>query len=419
MKTRVIIGAATSLFLVAALTGCSTNGGQSDADSNTIRLFGNTNNTEAINQIIDAFMEDHPDAKIVTEFYGVSDGQAALNTQLSAGTGADIIQIYTGAGSSNSALVLAENGYLADLSDREFASDFAGDSEIVYDDKLVAVPQTVQGIGYLYSEQVMEAAGLTPPKTWSEVKPFCEAARAAGKTAYAAAWQTGWPALQLPYALTATSVYGTDPDFTEQQYDGKKSFVDSGWLDALEKMQDMQSWSCFQDAPNGTTYDQVIAMLASGEALGSVLLPTALPALKPAAPEGTVWNLAAVPATDDPEETMLPSSNLVAFGQNAKSANNKLAAEFMDFLATPEAIAIQANNSGGIPTLPSADWAPAQPAIQTVVDYRDAGQTTQWPDHSWRNPKVLQDLISGVQGIFAGTATPDSTLEQMNATLLR
>lgn len=406
------VGLAASL-----LVGCSTSPDNAEGGSQSLRLFGNTTNATALNAIIAAFTETHPGVTIATEFYGVSDGQAALTTQLNAGTAADVFQAYPGSGAANSVVQLAEGGWIADLSDREWASAVADNPSLTYDGMVVGAPQTAQGIGYIYSEQVMEEAGLEAPSTWSEVKPFCEAARANGTPAYGAAFQTGWPTIMVPYALTATLVYRENPDFSAEQYAGDASFADSAWVTAFEMYQDMGSWGCFQDAPNSTTYDQMVAQLAAGDVLGAVILPTIIPALNASAPEGTSWALAPFPATDDADETFIPSANLVTFALNAEAADNPLALEFIDFLASPEAVSIQVEIAGGIPAVPIEGYEAANPALQTVLDFREAGRTFPFIDHQWRTPKIQQELITGVQEMFAGTGTPVSTAERMDAVL--
>lgn len=416
-RKRTIAVVAGMGIAASLLAGCSTSDQGDTEGAQSLRLFGNTTNATALNAIIAAFTEKNAGVTIATEFYGVSDGQAALTTQLNAGTAADVFQAYPGSGASNSVVQLAEGGWIADLSDREWASAVADNPSLTYEGKVVGAPQTAQGIGYIYSEEVMSEAGLTPPTTWSDVQPFCEAARANGTPAYGAAFQTGWPTIMIPYALTATLVYRENPEFSAEQYAGTASFADSAWVTAFEMFEDMNSWGCFQDAPNSTTYDQLVEQMSGGKVLGAVILPTIIPALNASAPEGTSWALAPFPATDDAEETYIPSANLVTFALNAESADNPLALKFIDFLASPEAVRIQVEIAGGIPAVPIEGFEAPNPALQTVMDFRADGRVFPFIDQQWRSPKIQQELIAGVQEMFAGTGTPVSTAARMDAAL--
>ena len=71
-------------------------GSANAGNSNELRLHGNSTNKPAIDAIIKAFNATNPGIRITPTYYGVSDGQAAMMTQLLAGTAADILQAYPG-----------------------------------------------------------------------------------------------------------------------------------------------------------------------------------------------------------------------------------------------------------------------------------------------------------------------------------
>ncbi|MET1086837.1 MAG: ABC transporter substrate-binding protein [Arthrobacter sp.] len=410
-------GAAAALVSLI-LSGCSTagNAGGSGGEK-TVTFFASTNNKDATEKEIAAFNKKYPDISIKASYFGIGDGQAALATQLAAGTAPDIITMIPGSGTSNSAQQMASRGYLADLSGRPWADRVnPGDkTSLGLNGKLYGAPQTALGAGYIYSQSIMDASGLTPPKTWSEVQPFCEAAAAKGTPAYAIGLQTGWTTILIPYALTATLVYGPQPDFTDQQKAGKATFSDSKWMDAYNMYAQMNTWKCFQPSPNGTTYENSLSLVATGKALGVVQMPSSLNTLNKSAPKGTVWKMAPLPATDNPDDTVLPSAVITTFGLNAKASGNDAALKFLDFLASDEAIQIQADTAGGIPAVDIAGYKPSSPAVQTVIDYRKSGKIYPFIDNLWPNPTVQQDMISGLQGIFASVDSPAGVLKKMDA----
>ena len=414
--TGILISTATALSMLLSF---SLIGSANAGNSNELRLHGNSTNKPAIDAIIKAFNATNPGIRITPTYYGVSDGQAAMMTQLLAGTAADILQAYPGSGAVNSVIALAENGYIAPLTYRPWSKFVAkNDQSLRYKGTIVGVPQTAQGVGYIYSKNILKKAGLTPPTKWSEVKTYCQAAKAKGTPAYGAPWATGWPTIMHSYATTATMVYAKDPDFTGKQYKKQTSFAGSAWVKSFEMLQDMNTWGCFQASPNSTTYAMIQEQLAAGKVLGWLGLPTVIPALK-ALNASEEWSFAAHPATENAAETFIPSANLVTFAINKKASNNVFARRFMDFLGSSTALEIQVRLSGGIPSIPLAGYVPTSPAISDIMAYRAKGKFFPFIDHQWKAPQIQQALIAGVQGMFAGTETPKSIAEKMDEALLK
>jgi raffinose/stachyose/melibiose transport system substrate-binding protein len=413
-RSRAIIGALSVALLsipflspISALASTTTE----------IRLFGNSTDKPAIEAMIQEFQGANPNIKVTPTFYGVSDGQAALMTQLLAGTAPEILQAYPGSGSVNSVLQLAQNNYTAKIN-RAWASLVpTTDQSMRYQGSIVGVPMSAQGVGYIYSPEIMKKAGLTPPTKWSEVKAFCAAAKAKGTPAYGAAWATGWPTIMHSYAVTATLLYAKNPTFTNQQYSGSASFANSPWVKSFEMMQDMNTWGCFNASPNSTTYAMTTDDLAKGKVLGWLGLPTIIPALTAIAPTGTTWSFAAHPATESVRDTIIPSAILRTFALNKKAEKNAAAKKFIDYLATPEARQTFVKFSGGIPAGSTPGYQPSSPAISVIMDYRSKKKIFPFIDQQWRSPQVQQALIAGVQGMFAGTETPKSIAEKMDKAL--
>jgi raffinose/stachyose/melibiose transport system substrate-binding protein len=414
-RSRALLGALCVTIITAPVV--TPMGAIAAGKNQEIRLFGNSTDKPATDALIKQFQEANPGIKVTPTYYGVSDGQAALMTQLLAGTAPEIIQAYPGSGSVNAVLQLAANNHIARIN-RSWANLVPkNDQSMRYLGNIVGVPMSAQGVGYIYSPEIMKKSGLTPPTKWSEIKPFCAAAKAKGTPAYGAAWATGWPTIMHSYATTATMLYAKQPTFTAQQYSGSTTFANSPWVKSLDMLQDMNSWGCFNASPNSTTYAMITDDLAKGKVLGWLGLPTIIPALTAIAPSGTTWDFAAHPATDNPKETIIPSAILRVYALNKKAERNSAAVKFMDFLATPAARQTFVSFSGGIPAGPVPGYQPSSPAIATIMEYRAKKKTFPFIDQQWRSPQVQQALIAGVQAIFAGTDTPKGVAEKMDKAL--
>ena len=413
-RTKFVSSAITTAFLAAALI----NPLPAQANKVTeIRLFGNSTDKPATDAMIKKFEEMNPRIKVTPTYYAVTEGQAALVTQLAAGTAPEIIQAKPGSGSVDGIVQMAKNGQISPINRNWSTLVPKNDQSLRYQGTIYGVPMSAQGVGYIYSPEIMKKAGLRPPQKWSEVKAFCTAAKAKGTPAYGAPWATGWPTIMHSYSVTATLLYAGDTSFTDNQYDNKATFANSPWVKSFEMLDDMNSWGCFNASPNSTTYAMTTDDLAKGKVLGWLGLPTIVPALTAIAAPGTTWSFAAHPATDNVKETFIPSSILRVYALNKKAQNNQAARKFMDFLASADARKIFVGLSGGIPAGPVPGYVPSSPAIAEIMKYRAQKKTFLFIDQQWQSPKVQQALIAGVQAIFAGTDTPKGVAEKMDKAL--
>ncbi|WP_350348871.1 extracellular solute-binding protein [Agromyces sp. G08B096] len=412
------LGAAAGLAAAAALVlaGCSTDGGSGGDADGTVLTFTAAGEAPA-QAAIDAFEAANPGVTVEATFANDDESyQQTLRTQLSAGTAPDVFRVWPGNGNATSIVPLSEDDLLLPLEDASWAGDVTDDVRPVVvnsDDELVGVPVTVVGIGAIWNDQALEAAGLTAPETWSEVLQFCADATAAGKVAFALGLKSAWVTQLVPYALTATSVYGPDPDFTEQQLAGDATFADSAWHDAESQYLELRDAGCFNADPNGIGYDEQMTMLGQGDALGAIHITSAAANAEQYAAEGTTFSMTPFPATDDVEETNLPVSVGIVYAANAKAKNPELAKKFIDFLASSEGQAVYATAAGAAPALPSSDFEP-DPVLAAIGEFQADGRARPFPDVAWPNTKVQQEHLTGIQELFNDSITVDELLQRMD-----
>ena len=217
----------------------------------------------------------------------------------------------------------------------------------------------------------------------------------------------------MPYALTASLVYGPNPGFTQEQKDGKATFAASPWKQALEKYRQMREQGCFNDSPNGVGYDEQMQLFGQGKALGVVHVLSAVQSALKYAPQGTTFSMTPFPATDSADGTYVPVSVGIVYGVNAKAKNPALTRKFMEFLASPEGQALYATASGSSPAL-SATSFKADALQQPVLDAVKAGRSTAYPDQAWPNAKVQQEHLTSIQELFNGTVDVPTVLARMD-----
>ncbi|MEU9288276.1 extracellular solute-binding protein [Streptomyces sp. NPDC048275] len=414
MKTRklpVLIAALTAGAVLAACSG-GTKAGGSGGGSNTLTLA--SIDQGSVEDVVKAFEKANPGVKVRYTTSGADQYQQQIRTQLSSGTAPDVMSVWPGNGNPGATYVLAKPGYLRDLSDQPWAAKMPDAIKTVaqYERKTYNAIFGQNGIGAVYNQQALAKAGLTPPDTWTDLLAFCKAAKAKGTPAFALGNQDNWVTQLVLYALVATTVYGEDRDFDQKMQAGQATFAQSQWATALDKYLTMEKSGCFQKNPLGTNYEASQALAATGKTLGIIQGNWVIALLKGKNPQGT-FTLRALPATDDPSETLIPAAAGAGYGVNAKAKNEELALKFVNFVMSPEGMNLFAKKQGSLPSLPDTGYS-VDPSLVELSKFIGSDRTVPFMDQLWPNAKVQQTMLSGLQEIFSGQSTPEKLLDEMD-----
>lgn len=403
---------ATALLLLAACSG-GTGAGSESGGSKTLTLA--SVDQGSVEDVVKAFEKANPGVKVRYTTSGADQYQQQIRTQLSSGTAPDVMSVWPGNGNPGATHVLAKPGYLRDLSDQAWAAKMpdAIKSVAQYEGKTYNAIFGQNGIGAVYNEQAMRQAGLTAPDTWTKLLAFCRDAKAKGTPAFALGNQDNWVTQLVQYALVATTVYGPDRDFDQKMQAGQATFADSAWKTALDKYLTMEKTGCFQKNPLGTNYEASQQLAASGRTLGIIQGNWVIALLKGKNPQGT-FTLKALPATDTPSETLIPAAAGAGYGVNAKAKNPELALKFVNFVMSPEGMNLFVKKQGGLPSLADTGYQ-ADPSLAELSQFITSNRTVPFMDQLWPNAKVQQTMLSGLQEIFSGQATPAQVLGEMDA----
>ncbi|NRG43066.1 extracellular solute-binding protein [Rathayibacter sp. VKM Ac-2835] len=411
---RSVAVSAAALLLGGTLAACSTEpASETAAAGGSISI--STNHGPATKEVVAAFEKANPDITVEVKEYA-QNYREVVGTQLSGGNATDLIEIPGGGGNVISARVAGDRGFYADLADSSWAADIpeAARQQLSLDGgELVGVPMVLSSIGGIYNQGALDTAGLSVPTTWSEVLQFCGDAKEKGLTAYGLGLSDTWTTQLIPYALTASLVYGPDPEFIDQQVDGDATFADSKWKDAFDQYLEMRDAGCFNESPNGTPYSQVQDAIRQGTTLGTVSIAAETKNIATGGPSDLKLTYALFPATDDTADEYLPTS-VSGFAVNAASENTEATQAFVDYLATPEAQIIFANAFGDAAAMPGDE--PATDAVSTLVaQYAGENKVTTWPDRLWPSTTVQPAVFDGVQALFNDSETVDGLLTKMDS----
>jgi raffinose/stachyose/melibiose transport system substrate-binding protein len=399
------------------LTGCSSGTQANNQDKQgggALSWSGFTGDTVA-EALIKKFEEKNPGTKI--NFTGLPFPQilSQVNTELVSGTASDIVTVFPGAGNPIAVQTLAKANYLEDLTAQSWTQNFGDASKKVMgtDGKVYFGANNTTIIPAIYNDQALNALGTTAPTSYSKVLDLCKAAKDNGKVAYSLAGLSGGNLHLVAYALTATLVYGENPDFVDEQAAGKVNFSDSQWRAALEKYKEMNDAGCFTENALGTSTDVAQTQVVSGEAVGMINVSNAIATLETAAPQGTTFSTAAFPATDDASQTVLPVGLGAGYGVNAKSKNKDLALKFMDFIMSDEGMQIAVEVGKVFPSQPVANFKPT-PALAGVAEQAQGKQIAAFPDQTWPTAAMTQTFSDELQKFLGGQASVENVLKSMD-----
>jgi len=369
-----------------------------------------TDNPDPLKAVIAAYQTANPDAVITTQEAPTGYDQF-LRTTLAAGTAADIIRIFPGAGKPTATGVLVKAGMLVDLSGASWAGDLSAAQKAGFgvDGKVYAVPIGSTGLGPVYNETTLKSLGVAIPTTFTQVLDLCAKAKAAGKVAYSMFLKDNQ--VLLTYAMTAPLVYGPDPQFTNEQIAGSQTFAGSGWLKAFQMQKQMQDAGCFNQGATGTAYNVSFEQVAKGDAAATFAFSD-VSGITSLAPAGTTIALAPMPV-DDSGNLYLAVADSSGYAVNAKSPNQDLARKFLDFMASADGQNAYAS-TGGAPALPNTSFKPTDPNQQLMLDYINKGKTAAWPDQLWVGTETTDALSQATVAIFLGEDTPEGAVAKMD-----
>lgn len=409
-----------SLALVAAaaltLTGCSAGGQGGSESGDTVLTMSAWADDPMAAALIEQFEKDNPGVTIKYTGLPWPNILTQISTELSSGTASDIVVAFSGRGNALGVQTLAKGNYLADLSDSSWTDAFTGATRAVMgvDDDVLFGSNALTMVPAIYNSQALEALGATAPTTFDEVLDLCSAAKAEGKVAYALAALSGGNYTSLTMALASTLVYGEDPEFTEQQIAGDATFSDSDWSLVFDKLGEMVDADCFTADATGVSLDIAQGQVAKGEAIGIVDVTPAIANIATLAPEGTTFETAPFPATNDPEDTKLPVGFGAGYAVNAKSKNLELAKKFVDFYMSEAGLKIALESGSIYPSIPVEGYT-APDALAGIADLAYSDSATPLFDATWPNAAVGQAYGDGVQGFLTGQLSADDALARMDA----
>lgn len=357
------------------------------------------------------FHEKYPNITIEYENAPTDQYQTTIKTRFASGDAPDIVGVFPGTWKDP----FVKAGYLMDLSDRPWVSRLqqgALDMESK-DGKVYGLPLDQNAIGVIYNKKIFKDLNLTIPKNWNEFLKVADTIKAANITPLALGLKDLWVTQIIPYAMAPSAIYRDNKTFDKDMYDGKDTFANSPWKKMMEDYAMLDAKGYFNKGPLGTSYDQMVQLMATGKAAMEIMGNWGLPPILAANPQADL-GMFPLPYADEGKQVYVSSAIALGLGANAKTKYPNEVKLYLDFWADADNNAKLLTQAKSFPVF--KDVKPELDAtLKELVPYLNVG-TYNFLDQNW--PAGVQDtMFKDIQNVMVDggkTFSIDSMLKDMD-----
>jgi raffinose/stachyose/melibiose transport system substrate-binding protein len=365
-------------------------------------------------KMADDYMASHPNVKIEITVLENEAFKTKLTTVTQSGDPPDIFQSW-GGGAFNQQV---EAGLLKDITadlnaDAAWKASFAPGALGVYSykGKNYGVPWDMGMVGFWYNKDLFEQAGIdAPPATWTEFLEDIQTLKDAGITPISIGEGDKWPGMHY-WNYLATRLCGQAGFDAAMARTG--SFTDPCFVEAGAKLEELVALEPFQEGFLGAVHDDMQAAFGNGKAameLSGQWAPSTQKANS--ADQQGVQNLGLfgfpeVEGGAGAGTDVVGGGNGFAIGKNAEPE----AIDFVKYLTSVDNQTIIAANGSGIPVVKGAETGLTDPNMLQVAQTFAAADYFQLYYDQFLPPATGSVLNDSVQGLFAGTLTPEQVAE--------
>ncbi len=240
---------------------------------------------------------------------------------------------------------------LYDLTGQEFLKNYQDSvwgANAVYDDKVLAVPTSLNTVAVFYNKDLFKELNIEIPKTYTEFLAACEKIKENGIDPIGFGGKDGWPVNVELIGVEGTIVRSQNPDFYKQLATGETKFTDSLFVDVLSKLKEISKY--FEEDAMGVAYDDV-PVLFSQKKVAMILDGSWSAAnIKKAGTDFEV-GVFLFPGTDsvDPSE-FVPVKYGLCWAISNESKNKEAALKYLEFLSRPDIYADYITSVNQMPT---------------------------------------------------------------------
>ena len=354
------------------------------------------------------FMEENPDVDVTVQVVNWNDIDQVVTTRIATGEPPDIANLnYFAAFAADDLLYTAEEivdeATLADL-----IQGFRDNSK--FEGTEFAVPDLASDRLFFYNTAILEAAGVEPPATWSEVKAVCQAILDTQPGVVPLALPLGPEEAQAEFLIWAGGNGG-------QYFDGSDWVVNSAEnLETLNYLQELVDMGCTQ--PNPGSFNRTEgAFQLFGEGIvgmlnGAIFLPGELENTYQSDVE---WGVVPFPAADGKESITLGVQDYFFGFKNEDGSNQEAIQRFLSFLFIPDNYAAFLEAAGGFlpATVSAGESMSNDPFLAPFIEVLPSAIFYPSDQAAWGSVQgAIQD---GIGAAFVPGADKQQILDEINA----
>jgi raffinose/stachyose/melibiose transport system substrate-binding protein len=311
---------------------------------------------------------------------------------------------------------IVKGGFAADLTDyyKKYGWDKSLNTASVslakFDGKPYFVPTELGASVVWYRKDLHDKLGLTVPTTWDEMMANAAKAKAAGIAPFMLSNQKKWPA-QFMWSAMMVNKYGLDA--YQGLIDNKIPWTDPRAVDITAMMKKLADDGMFIENFNSIDFAPAQVPWAQGKALywykGSFILGSFRGDKAQCCTEPIDWF--PFPSMSDKKPVMsIYDEDTVMI--HAASKNKDAAAEFVNWMVSPEASAKKLEIDKPYASNASTDLSHLSPMEQRLGKaMSDAGSYTFMHVDHGTPPAISDRFLDGLQGVLAGAIAPEEAME--------
>jgi raffinose/stachyose/melibiose transport system substrate-binding protein len=311
---------------------------------------------------------------------------------------------------------IVKGGFAADLSDyyKKYGWDKSLNTASVslakFDGKPFFVPTELGASVVWYRKDLHDKLGLTVPTTWDEMMANAAKAKAAGIAPFMLSNQKKWPA-QFMWSAMMVNKYGLDA--YQGLIDNKIPWTDPRAVDITAMMKKLADDGMFIENFNSIDFAPAQVPWAQGKALywykGSFILGSFRGDKAQCCAEPIDWFPFPTMSDKKPVMSIYDEDTVMI---HAASKNKDAAAEFVNWMVSPEASAKKLEIDKPYASNASTDLSHLSPMEQRLGKaMSDAGSYTFMHVDHGTPPAISDRFLDGLQGVLAGAMSPEEAME--------
>lgn len=366
--------------------------------------------------LADSYMAEHPDVNVEITILENEAFKTKMTTVIQSGEPPDIFQSWGGG---------VMNEYIASGMMKDITADLDADGGAwrntfsqgslgVYslEGKNYGVPWDMGMVGFWYNKDLFTQAGIdAPPATWDELLEDVTTLKAAGITPIALGEGDKWPG-HFWYGYLATRICGQEGFEPAALRTG--SFTASCFVEAGNKIMELNALEPFQDGYLGAVYGDQSTVMGNGEAAMELMGQWAPGAQAGNSADGKglgdKLGFFAFPAVDGGAGAgtdAFGGGNGFGIGKDAEPE----AVEFVKWLTSVDAQIACAEAGFCIPVVKGGEAGLSDPLLITLQNTLSQAEYFQLYYDQALPPAVGSVVNDSVQGIFAGTLSPEEAAQ--------